>query len=325
MSACAYQSGAFCWRSVIGRVCLALVLCCPTPGSLWSDPAAGVPQSQVGPGEESVKQLLESLPPDSQWRGPLAQGARGDGIHQPWMDDMRTAGVKLAIATIEFAWARKGRQLNDWTPSRIQYFRDYDRFDPIVDPHELAQITAGKLGPELTDVALARAKRAYWFEYPRERRGLGFRDILLAGNEWLPVALGPDWLIGYQPDLTPLMRAALHGDVVLIHRLVREGAKVNSVARSGMTPLMWAADSNSPAAVNALLRAGADVNANPKGHGNVLAGAVAEGHVRIVRMLLEAGADPNSRDADGQSVLLIATRFKYAEIARVLKEAGARE
>jgi ankyrin repeat protein len=275
--------------------------------------------------EEHVRRLIESLPADSRWRGMLEHGATGDGVHRPWMDDMQRAGVKLAVVEFEFEWTQRGRQIRDWTLAGIQYFRDYDRSDAITDPRQFSQINASGLGRELADVALPRAKSAHWFELPRHRHGLGYKDVRLADDEWLPVALGPEWFRSYQPGLTPLMKVALHGDAVRIEKLVSEGANVNAADRHGMTPLMWAAASGCPAAVKALLAARADVNANPGRRGDVLAGAVANGQVQIVRVLLQSGANPNSKDGYGRSALSIASTYHYDEIAQLLKQAGARD
>ncbi len=313
----------------------------------------------TAPADVQIHQLVESLPKDSKWRDLLRQGLKGDGVRRPWMDDMLKAGTKLAIVTFDFHWTQRGRQVNDWTLEGVQYFRDYDGSEQITNPQQLSRIKTSGLERELAEAALPRAKSANWFEYPRKRHGLGYKDVWLADNEWLPVRLPVNLLNNYEPGLTPLMRAALHGDVARIKELlsnganvnavapngrtalmcaamsrstaavqalVKAGAKVNAVARDNSTALWWAAVYGNPAAVQCLLDAGAQVNANPKRQGTALLAAVANGRLKNVEVLLKAGADPNARNADGESLLSIARGEPHStEIIQLLKEAGARE
>ena len=152
---------------------------------------------------------MESLPLDSRWRG-ILQHTHGDGIHQPWMDHMRKDAIKLAIFTFEFAWTDGGRKLKDWTLVREQYFRDYDKSQPVSEQRQLDLIRSDGLQQELAAAALARAENANWVEYPSEDRGEGYRQVYLADNEWLPVD-SFSFFGHYGPGTTPLMHAALLG------------------------------------------------------------------------------------------------------------------
>jgi hypothetical protein len=271
--------------------------------------------------DANIQHLIESLPPDSQYRDMLKRGARGDGVHHPWMDAMRTEDMRLAVFTFEFAWAEKGRELKDWEPVERRYFHDYDGSDPLTDSQQLGRIETTRLDRELEEAALSQAKSASWLEYPSEERGTGYRRVYLADNEWLPVSLSR-FFGRYDPGTTPLMHAALLGDVGRISRLLSQGADINVVTPDGATALVYAATSNSPAAVKCLLNKGARLNEAGR---NALVAAVATNHPQNVSLLLKAGADPNSRNVEGESVLSISSRQHFADIVSLLKQAGARQ
>jgi hypothetical protein len=267
---------------------------------------------------------MESLPPNSQFGDMLKRGARGDGVHHDWMDAMQKEGMKLAVFTFEFAWAKKGKELTDWEPVEHDYFRDYDRSDPLTDPQQLSRIDANGLGRQLEEAALSQARSASWFEYPSEEHGTGYRQVYLADNEWLPTGLSA-FLGRYDPGSTPLMHAALLGDVARISRLLSQGADVNAVTPDGATALVYAAASDSAAAVSCLLSAGAHLKVNIETGRRALVAAVVTNHPQNVDLLLKAGADPNSRNVEGESVLSISSRLNYTDIVGLLKGAGARQ
>jgi hypothetical protein len=272
--------------------------------------------------DQHIKSLTASLPADSHWLTLLRRGVKGDGLHHPWMDDMRKAGVKLATFTVEFTWAQNGRERRDWEVVSENYFHDYDQLDAITDPRQLSLIQASGLERQLKEAALARAKIANWIEYPAEEHGKGYRWVPLADNEWLPVDL-PPFFGRSDPEATPLMQAAAFGDISRIKRLLGQGEDVNEVNSKGQTALIYAAGSGSPAAVNGLIKAGADVNANAEQGGSALVAAVSNNRPKNVAILLKAGADPNSRTADGKTVRSLATNRHYMEILQLLEHAGA--
>lgn len=299
--------------------------------------APPAPNAPNAASERAVRQLTESLSPKSMWRKMLEHGARGDGIRWPWMDEMRKQGIKLAVLTFDFDWIEGGRglrNLKDWRLVSAKYFTSYDGLgtstaQPITDARQISAIGASGLGSRLEAVALARAKRGFWIEdpghqHPPRQTGTGYKQVFLADNEWLPVQMFP-WFGQYEQGTTPLMHAAMLGDVVWIKRLLSKGAQVDAVGAGGWTALCWAAASGGPAAIRALLDAGATVNLNPHGTGDALLEAVLNDHPENVEILLGAGADPNSQNAEGQTVLRVAIYHGYAEIVQLLRQAGARE
>src|SRR5207248_1230880 len=46
--------------------------------------------------QRHIRQVIDSLAPDSSIRRNMEAGHFGKGIHEPWMDDMKRAGVKEA-------------------------------------------------------------------------------------------------------------------------------------------------------------------------------------------------------------------------------------
>ena len=291
----------------------------------WAWPQAGQPTSSrtTHGGEEQVRELINSLPPNSQWLNMLRGGMRGDGIHHPWMDRMKDNAVKLAIFTYEFSWTAGGRKLQDWTLVSEQYFRDYDESQRVTEPEQLDSFMKDGLQEELAAAVLPIAKNGNWLEQPPELCGEGYRLVYLADNEWLPVNLPP--LFGqYEPGTTPLMHAAILGDSARIKRLLAEGTPVDATSPDGMTALMYAASSRNAVAVEVLLSAGADAKRKTKAGDTTLMNAAASGDLRSVSLLLKAGVDPNSLDAQGQSALSMATWRHYADVAKLLQQAGAR-
>jgi ankyrin repeat protein len=87
---------------------------------------------------------------------------------------------------------------------------------------------------------------------------------------------------------TPLMIAALGGQVEWMQRLIARGAKVQ---RSGWTPLHYAASGPEPKAVALLLDAGAAIDARGPNGSTPLMMAVSYGNSTSVQILLERGAD----------------------------------
>jgi uncharacterized protein len=287
--------------------------------------------------EQAVRQLIESLPSKSNWRYVMEQGMKGDGIHQPWMDEMRNQGIRVAMLTIEFEWINGGEteeNLKNWTLASAMYFTDYNYPDsqPLADPNRLKIITASGLEGRLEAEALSRAKQENWFEapggqLPPRKEGTGYVRIFLADNEWLPVE--PSELGEYGAGTTPLMHAALLGDVGRIQKLLAEGVDVNAVSPDSSTALFYASSAD---AVQALLDAGAEVNKGTNDGVTPLMNASARGDfpfagvgLHMVELLLKAGADPNPRDAHGHTALWIAAQKKNWDIVKLLKHAGAHE
>jgi uncharacterized protein len=94
----------------------------------------------------------------------------------------------------------------------------------------------------------------------------------------------------HKNEHTPLMIAALEGDMEAVDYLLAGGAQVNAKDNEGRTALMFAVVNSHPKIVKALIRAGAHVNARASDGGTPLMLAAANGDASITRMLLNSGA-----------------------------------
>lgn len=97
-------------------------------------------------------------------------------------------------------------------------------------------------------------------------------------------------------DETPLMMAALRGELAAVQQLLERGAKVN---RSGWAPLHYAATGPEPKVVALLLDRGADIEA-PSANGTTpLMMAARYGSEDALNLLLARGAKLSARNVQG--------------------------
>lgn len=173
---------------------------------------------------------------------------------------------------------------------------------------------------------------------------------------------GADPNVGFE-DFTPLMLAALNGEVEIARLLIEFGARVNepdpdngsplcvaayafivpqddpdALVRlllengahteigngSGMTPLMFAAREGKETTVRTLLKAGANAAHTDVRGWSPLMFSVRSGNPEIVRMILDGGADPNvPTDYPTRRPMHYAAAAGNAEIVRLLLSAGS--
>ncbi len=119
---------------------------------------------------------------------------------------------------------------------------------------------------------------------------------------------------------TPLIIAAVHGDVDVAKALMAKGADINAKgAKDGATPLMVAVYTGDLELAKALLDKKADLNSVNQDGDTALSIAVRNGEVEIVELLLSKGADINAKNPkDGTTPLMIAAFHGDADTARVL-------
>jgi len=92
---------------------------------------------------------------------------------------------------------------------------------------------------------------------------------------------------------TPLLHAAMSGDLESARALVAAGADVNGAAADGATPLIVAIVKHHPEIALMLLDKGADTNVSAPGF-TALHAASITGQMDVATKLLDKGADPNA-------------------------------
>jgi hypothetical protein len=121
-------------------------------------------------------------------------------------------------------------------------------------------------------------------------------------------------------DETPLMLAALKGQVEVAARLIELGADVN---KPGWTPLHYAASGGHPAMIQLLLDQDAYIDAESPNGSTPLMMAAMYGTPSAVKLLLESGADPLLKNELGLSALDFAQRANRSQSIAII-EAFAR-
>ena len=115
-----------------------------------------------------------------------------------------------------------------------------------------------------------------------------------------------------------LARVAQYGNADAVRALVSRGAPINGKNDRGKTPLLQAALQGNVAMLRPLLGAGAA--ANRPDLARAVVSAAYSGKVEALRLLLRYGGSLNSRDRDGRTVLIsAATSGSPAMVKEVLK------
>lgn len=124
---------------------------------------------------------------------------------------------------------------------------------------------------------------------------------------------------------TPLMYAALYGDLDSARELLKLGADPNVQNEAGATALMWATDSLEM--VTLLVEHGADVNAKSgDSRTPLLVASGRYGAVPVVKFLLDHGANPSAHSPTLFDVMTPLAEAAYASdetVLRMLIERGA--
>jgi ankyrin repeat protein len=116
-------------------------------------------------------------------------------------------------------------------------------------------------------------------------------------------------------DESPLMLAALKGELALCQSLIKRGAAVN---KPGWAPLHYAATGQSLELVRLLLDENAYIDASSPNGTTPLMMAAHYGTDAAVKLLLEAGADPQIKNDLGLSAVDFANRAGRTKTAELI-------
>jgi ankyrin repeat protein len=120
-------------------------------------------------------------------------------------------------------------------------------------------------------------------------------------------------------DETPVMMAALRGNLEWTQRLLDHGAQLN---RKGWTPLHYAASGPEPKVVSLLLDRGAEIEARSPNGTTPLMMAARYGAYDAAERLLARGADPRARNDLGLSAADFARQGGRDALAATLEKAA---
>jgi uncharacterized protein len=116
-------------------------------------------------------------------------------------------------------------------------------------------------------------------------------------------------------DESPLMMAALTGQVGLVRKLIERDADVN---KTGWTPLHYAATNGHLAIIELLLENHAYIDAESPNGTTPLMMAAHYGSPAAVKLLLEAGADPGLKNQLGLTAIDFAQRANRRDAAELI-------
>jgi ankyrin repeat protein len=165
-------------------------------------------------------------------------------------------------------------------------------------------------------------------------RGYGNRTLLYAasrsGNRQIV-----EWVLSHGADLnlhsgldcsTPLIQAALHGQVEVCHILLQHNADKNALDKRGQTPLHRASEGGYIEVARLFLDRRVDVNSLDNNLSTALHLASKRGHVDVAQVLLEHGVDVNAQDTNRSTALHLVSYYSYisgcTDIAQFLLKHG---
>jgi ankyrin repeat protein len=115
-----------------------------------------------------------------------------------------------------------------------------------------------------------------------------------------------------------LIAAAERGEIVVVRKLLGQGARINARDQRGRTALMAATHRDEVEAARFLIQEGADVNAKDFIQDTPFLYAAAEGRVEILKMTLSAGADVKDTNRYRGTALIPAAHHGHVEAVRLL-------
>jgi ankyrin repeat protein len=118
-----------------------------------------------------------------------------------------------------------------------------------------------------------------------------------------------------QPADTALSRAAAHGDLTEVNRLIAAGASISDREAA----LVSAARNGQAQSISVLVASGADPDTRAGVNGwPVLMHAIHKDQPQAVSALLSSGANVNATGPNGETALMMAAGYGYTDIVRIL-------
>jgi len=115
-----------------------------------------------------------------------------------------------------------------------------------------------------------------------------------------------------------IVNAADRGEIVVVRRLLADGAPINARDGRGRTALLAATQRNHVEIARLLINEGADVNVKDFNQDSPFLYAGAEGRVEILKLILRAGADLTSVNRYGGTALIPACHRGHVEAVKLL-------
>lgn len=119
-------------------------------------------------------------------------------------------------------------------------------------------------------------------------------------------------------DESPLMLAALKGELEWCRKLIARGAAVN---KTGWTPLHYAATNGHLDVMRLLLEEHAFIDAESPNRTTPLMMAARYGTVEAARLLLQEGAEPMLKNEQGLTAIDFANSVQRADMAELIAQA----
>jgi hypothetical protein len=260
--------------------------------------------------QSKIDEIIASLPQGSSIRRTLEDNHFGSGIHEPWMDDMKRAGVKLAILEVHGVWHTATR-FNPQATTRIIYRKDYDGPGvQITDAGELEHFEKSGLEARLQRAAFHESAKAIWIgvDAPPKDGDACIVTIYLFDEEWLADSALRTNLPGigrYDPREFPLGYAAAAGDLLAVRQQLSTQQFSEHLLDIALFEAVHYPLDNTDV-ISALLKAGANVNAVRPGGRTPLMDAVALVNLANAGLLLNSGADISRKTRDGLTAYSLA-------------------
>lgn len=179
------------------------------------------------------------------------------------------------------------------------------------DPRTLQQLLARGFDPDTVD-----PRGVHGLYMALQEGSLKAAEVLI---DWPKTNI--DWRT--PKDESPLMMAALKGQVEMVRKLIARKASVN---KPGWAPLHYAATKGDTTIIEILLEEHAFIDAESPNKTTPLMMAAHYGTAEAVNLLLEAGADPTLRNELGLSAIDFANRANRSDVAgRIAAEIRKRQ